>query len=55
MLKTARNEPASGSLKPGEVYTARIFAQIPSDLSMKTLLLSEEGSREYSFDVSGAK
>jgi hypothetical protein len=55
MLKKARNELADGELKPGEETTVRIFAELPRDLAMKTLYVSEEGSREYAFDVSSIK
>jgi len=55
MLKMARNEPAEGVLKRGEEVTVRVFAELPHDVAMKKLYLSEDGSREYAFDVSGIK
>ncbi|HEX8834287.1 MAG TPA: DUF4352 domain-containing protein, partial [Abditibacteriaceae bacterium] len=54
-FKTARNEDATGELKPGEEYTGRIFFQLPADVTAKTLTLTEGESRTYSFDVSGTK
>jgi len=55
LLKTARNEAASGDLKPGAEYTARIFFSLPKDVTAKTLTFSEPESRVYIFDVSGTK
>lgn len=51
MLKTTRNEAATGTLKPGAEYTTRILFAVNKDVTGKTLTLSEPDSRVYSFDL----
>jgi hypothetical protein len=55
LIKAARDEHADGSLKSGEEYRFRVYFALPSDLTAKTLAVSEGASRVYAFDVSGAK
>ena len=55
MLKAARDETASGQLKPGEEAKVRYFFALPEDVGGKSILMAEGKSRAYAFDVSAAK
>ncbi|HEX8550745.1 MAG TPA: DUF4352 domain-containing protein [Abditibacteriaceae bacterium] len=55
LLKAKRDDAAGGEFKPGEEYTARLFFQLPENISAKTLTIGERESRTYSFDVSAIK
>ncbi|HEX8234338.1 MAG TPA: DUF4352 domain-containing protein [Abditibacteriaceae bacterium] len=55
LFKATRNEPADGTLKPGQEYKARVYFALPKNVAAKTLTLAEEESHSYAFDVSAAK
>jgi hypothetical protein len=56
LLKGSRNEKASGTLKAGEEYKARLYFVLPKDVNAKTLTLTDnEESHVYSFDVSNTQ
>ncbi|HWG84137.1 MAG TPA: hypothetical protein VNT60_01545 [Deinococcales bacterium] len=50
--KATRDERSDGRLKPGEETRFRAFAEIPADLSVKSITVREGQSRSYTFDVS---
>jgi hypothetical protein len=56
LLKGGRNEKASGTLKAGEEYKARLYFVLPKDVDARTLKLTDNNeSHSFSFDVSGTK
>jgi hypothetical protein len=62
LLKASRDEPADGTLKPGEEARVRLFFTLPANVGAKTLTLRGEGpnvpvesARGFVFDVSGAR
>ncbi len=51
LIKVARDEHASGKLKPGEESRFRIYFELPQDVAAQTLYAAERGSRVYAFDL----
>lgn len=50
MLATA-NRPVDRNMKPGDEITVRIIFKVPQDVTPKTLVIQENESRSYSFEV----
>jgi hypothetical protein len=55
LLKASRDEPADGSLKPGEEYRFRVYFELSLGVAGQTLSVSDRNSRVYVFDISGLK
>jgi hypothetical protein len=55
LLKSTRDEPAQGYLKPGEEYRFRVYFELDQGVNGKTLFVTDRNSRVYAFDLSAFK
>lgn len=52
VLYASRDEAISTQVKPGNEIRFRYYFEVPEDLDLQTLSLTEQSSRAYSYDVS---
>lgn len=55
LLKASRDEPAEGTLKPGEEARFRVYFPLPEAVAGTALSISEGESRTITFDVKAAR
>ncbi|MEO7715308.1 MAG: DUF4352 domain-containing protein [Capsulimonas sp.] len=55
LLRTNSDENLDAKLKSGGTYRARWYFSVPKDGSLKTIIIAESESHQYTFDISNVK
>lgn len=55
VLFPSRDETINQNIEPGKELRARYYFQVPSNCSLKSLVIRQSGGRKYAYDVSGAQ
>ncbi len=55
VLNATSDNDFGRQLDPGEVVTARAIVEVPANVALSKLILTQEGKHDYSFDISDVK